>query len=124
MHFISNDETLGIETTMAAVSNVWVRQIKFLHIGARMPGHTHLHDHLTLLASGKIKVTVNDKVSEFSAPHMIFIHKDHQHTLEALEENTVAYCIHAIREKDTGDIIEGVGIGIPLGIETEPFTTE
>lgn len=118
---ILNNKNSDVEITMAAVSNVWVRQMKFLCAGAVMPGHLHNHNHLTLLASGKLRVTVNNKTSEFSAPHMIFIHKDHEHLLEALEENTVAYCIHAFREKDTGDIIEGEGIGIPLDVETQRF---
>lgn len=117
---VTNKHT-DVEITVASVSNVWVKQMKFLNVGAVMPGHLHTHNHLTLLASGKLRVTVNNKTSEFSAPHMIFIHKDHEHLLEALEENTVAYCIHAFREKDTGDIIEGEGIGVPIGIEMQDF---
>jgi quercetin dioxygenase-like cupin family protein len=117
---VTNKHT-DVEITVASVSNVWVKQMKFLCAGAVMPGHLHTHNHLTLLASGKLRVTVNNKTSEFSAPHMIFIHKDHEHLLEALEENTVAYCIHAFREKDTGDIIEGEGIGVPIGIEMQDF---
>jgi hypothetical protein len=36
-------------------------------------------------------------VSEFEAPYMIYIKKDKMHELVALEPNTVAYCIHALR---------------------------
>lgn len=60
-------------------------------------GHTHDFDHLTLLASGTLQITVDGFVSEFKAPHMIFIHKDKKHELVALEDNTVAYCIHSIK---------------------------
>jgi hypothetical protein len=35
---------------------------------------------------------------------MIYIEANTQHTLTAASENTVAYCIHALREP-TGDII-------------------
>jgi hypothetical protein len=37
---------------------------------------------------------------------MIYIHKDKVHELEALSENTVAYCIHALRDKETGEILD------------------
>lgn len=70
-------------------------------------GHTHNFDHLTLLASGSLRVTVEGKATEFKAPHMIYIHKDKKHELVALEDNTVAYCIHALRGSNTtGDILD------------------
>jgi len=37
---------------------------------------------------------------------MIYIHKDKRHELQALTDDTVAYCIHALRDKDTGDILD------------------
>lgn len=61
-------------------------------------GHTHNFDHLTLLAHGKLEVQVGDKTTVYQAPHMIFIHKDVEHKLTALEDDTVAYCIHALRK--------------------------
>jgi quercetin dioxygenase-like cupin family protein len=69
-------------------------------------GHAHQFDHLTLLASGSVRVTVEGKTSDFTAPHMIYIHKDKHHELLALEDNTVAYCIHALRDQVTSDIID------------------
>lgn len=69
-------------------------------------GHTHQFDHLTLLASGSLRVTVDGVVSDFKAPHMIFIKKDKNHELVALEDETVAYCIHALHNKDTHDILD------------------
>lgn len=69
-------------------------------------GHTHQFDHLTLLAKGKLKVTVEGVSTEFTAPHMIYIHKDKVHELEALTDETVAYCIHALRDKNTNEIID------------------
>ena len=69
-------------------------------------GHTHAHDHLTLLASGRLQVKIGDKLTMFTAPHMILISKDNVHELVALENNTVAYCIHALRDADkSGDIV-------------------
>lgn len=92
---------------IGCVSNLFSRQMHFETKGDIEFGHTHNHDHLTLLASGRLKVTVEGQDTEFTAPHMIFIKADKKHILEALEDNTVAYCIHALREKDgSGDILD------------------
>lgn len=77
-------------------------------------GHAHQYDHLTLLASGKLKIKIKEKVTEYSAPYMIFIHKDVQHELTALEDNTVAYCIHVLKDVNTGKILDSKMI--PNGI--------
>lgn len=100
---------------IAKVANVFTRQMHFEKTGDLEQGHCHAFDHVTLLASGSLKVTVEGVVSEFKAPHIIFIHKDKMHELVSLEDNTVAYCIHGLREKDTDDII--TPSMIPLGVE-------
>jgi quercetin dioxygenase-like cupin family protein len=68
-------------------------------------GHTHQFDHLTLLAKGRLRVTVEGKATEFTAPQMIYIRADKVHELVALADETVAYCIHALRTNE-GDIID------------------
>ena len=110
----------NIKTSFNIVDGVFVKQMVFDHAGDLMPGHKHTHDHLTLLARGRLKVTVNNTVTEFKAPHMIFIHKDHVHELQALEPQTVAYCIHAVRDRDTGNIIDH--LIIPKGLDLEDIT--
>jgi quercetin dioxygenase-like cupin family protein len=88
------------------VSNLYTKQMHFERKGDVEQGHTHQFDHLTLLAFGSLSVTVEGKTTEFKAPHMIFIHKDKMHELVALEDDTVAYCIHAMRDMETGDILD------------------
>jgi quercetin dioxygenase-like cupin family protein len=90
---------------IGCVANLYSRMMHFKKAGDVENGHTHPFDHLTLLASGKLQITVNDKVTVFTAPHMIYIHKDKKHELVALEDNTVAYCIHALRDGDGVDDI-------------------
>ncbi len=102
------------EIAIGCVANLWSRQMVFEKIGDVEIGHTHQFDHLTLLAYGKLKITVNNQISYFSAPQMIYIHKDHVHELEALENNTVAYCIHALRTKDQLEILDPAMI--PAGV--------
>jgi len=91
---------------IGCVANLYSRMMHFMHAGDVEVGHTHQFDHLTLLAKGKLRVTVEGVATEFTAPHMIYIHKDKTHELEALLDNTVAYCIHALRDKQTGEILD------------------
>jgi len=102
------------EVLLGCVANLWSRMMHFKKAGDTEQGHTHQFDHLTLLASGSLRVTVDGLVTEFQAPHMIFIKKDKNHELVALADNTVAYCIHALRDKDTQDILDPAMI--PAGV--------
>lgn len=105
------------DTKISCVKNIWARQMHFKNIGDQNEGHIHNYDHLTLLAKGKVRVHVDGVVSEFTAPHMIFIQAGKSHYIEALEDDTVAYCVHAVRDRDTQDIIDPSqipdGINVP-----------
>ena len=52
---------------------------------------------------------VEGKETIFNAPHLIFIDKDRDHELTALEDNTIACCIHGVRD-DSGDIVDAAWI--------------
>lgn len=107
--------------TLGCVANLWSRMMHFEKAGDIEIGHKHHHDHLTLLASGKLKVTVDGNSTEFISPHMIYIQKDKIHELVSLEDNTVAFCIHALRDKDaSGDILDPDMI--PKGIRPNNFS--
>ena len=88
------------------VSNVFSRMMYFLKAGDVEEGHKHTFDHATLLSSGKLKIEILDENNNvqfekiFIAPDFIFIGKDDIHRLIALEDNTIAVCIHAIRDLD------------------------
>lgn len=90
---------------IGCVANLYSRMMHFEKAGDTEIGHTHQFDHLTLLAKGKLRVTVDETVTEFTAPHMIYIRADKRHELVALTDQTVAYCIHALRTHE-GDIID------------------
>lgn len=93
--------------TLSLVSNIWTRMMHFVNAGDREQGHIHTHDHVTLLAYGKLEVEVDGITTVFAAPHMIYINKDKKHQLTALEDNTLAYCIHALRDSDkSGNILD------------------
>jgi hypothetical protein len=88
---------MALQVKIGMVANLYSRQMYFENVGDVEHGHTHQFDHMTLLASGRLQVTVEGVISEFSAPHMIYISKDKVHELIALEPDTVAYCIHPMR---------------------------
>lgn len=86
--------------------NIWVRQ-NFLELaGDEVGGHAHLHDHITLLTSGSVEVTIDGHPSRtFTAPTFIVIRKEHRHTFRALENNTNWYCVFALRNFD-GEVVD------------------
>ncbi len=89
--------------------------MRFVKAGDANEGHTHNYDHMTLLATGSVAVHVDGKTTNFVAPQMIFIKAGKSHYIEALEDNTVAYCVHALRDKDTEEILDPSQI--PEGID-------
>ena len=103
------------ENKFTCVSNIWLRQMYFKKAGDANEGHEHNYDHISLLAHGSVRVHVEDKTSDFTAPQMIYIKQGKSHFIEALEDGTVAYCVHALRDKDTADIIDPSQV--PLGID-------
>jgi hypothetical protein len=106
------------EVALSCVSSVYVRQMTFKKAGDREEGHAHVFDHQTLVASGSVEVEVDGNKKVFKAPHIVFIKKDAVHELTALEDNTVVYCIHALRDgSDVCDIIDPDSI--PFGATEE-----
>lgn len=104
------------DTKMTCVSNLWLRQMFFKDIGDKNEGHVHNFDHVTLLATGSVEVDVEGQKSTFKAPQMILITKGKRHYLTALEQNTVAYCVHALRSGEKEEDIIDPSM-IPAGID-------
>lgn len=102
--------------------NVWVRQNLLENVGDIHPGHKHNFDHVSLLASGKVEITVDGYApKEFTAPTFIVIKKEHRHTFKALEDNTLWYCVFALRDVN-GDLTDIYsGDNSPYGISSEDF---
>lgn len=94
------------DVNLSQVDGIWIKQMSFPLAGMIAQTHAHTFDHQTLVARGRLRVTVGDDVAEYVAPQIIVIQASAPHRLEALEDNTVAYCIHQIREDST--IVEGI----------------
>lgn len=104
------------ETKMACVSNLWLRQMWFAKSGDKNEGHVHNFDHVTLLAKGSVTVDVEGKTSIFNAPHIIYIAKGKRHFLTANEDDTLAYCVHALRSGEKEEDILDPAM-VPLGVD-------
>lgn len=111
--FVPEAEPRGDQSPHVAigcVSNLWSRQMWFERAGDIERGHRHQFDHLTLLAKGALRVTVDGKTKDYDAARggqMILIRKDSLHELVALKDDTLAFCIHALRgDNTTGDILD------------------
>lgn len=108
------------EVKIGSVANIFSRLMHFVNVGDKEFGHKHSFDHLTLLAHGSLRVTVDGKSTDFKAPHQIYIRADKLHELEALEANTVASCIHVLRDGEeiiTPDMM-------PTGVELRRVKAE
>jgi hypothetical protein len=92
------------DVKIIGISNVYCRSMHFKKQGDVELGHCHTYDHGTLVSTGKLLVEMlrdDDTVisqKEFTGPSFIFISKWCRHRLTALEDNTVAVCIHAMRD--------------------------
>jgi len=80
------------------VSNVWARMISFEKAGEVMEGHKHTFDHLHLLAFGEIEVEVEGKKAQYTAPTVLKILADKEHSITSISDKAVGYCIHPIRD--------------------------
>jgi quercetin dioxygenase-like cupin family protein len=109
---------------VSLVANTWIKQMHFRKAGDRNCGHKHAFDHQTLLAKGRFRVRVEDRVAEFAAPTIVFVAAGKEHLIEALEDDSVAYCIHAVRNgTKVEDIMnpDDIPEGKWFGDETHPL---
>jgi quercetin dioxygenase-like cupin family protein len=84
----------------AIAEGLYVRRMFFEKRGDRNDGHAHTYDHVTCLAAGAVRCTVDGVVEDFKAPHLFVTPKDAYHRFEALEAGTVLLCMHALRDTD------------------------
>ena len=101
------------QVKLGYAGNIFVRQMFFASKGDAKETHVHQFDHMTLLAKGSVEVTVEGKTHTFVAPQMIWIAKDKDHQLVALEDGTLAFCVHAIRDED----------GVPESLDVTSLTS-
>lgn len=105
------------EIRIMCIANIFYREMHFKKAGDCEQGHKHKFAHITDLRKGSLEVEVNGEKTVFHAPDYIYIDPDFAHKLTALEDDTWASCIHAVRGSDNvGDILapDAVPNGIVL----------
>jgi hypothetical protein len=87
------------------VGNVWIAQHYMPKTGMEIDMHEHDHDHASLLVSGSVDVNIEGQpIKRFTAPTFIVIRANMKHKIVAVEDNTIWYCVFALRDID-GNII-------------------
>lgn len=90
---------------------VYVKELILEHIGDKVLSHAHTYDHLSLVAAGRVRVTVDGESMDYPAKSAVKVAAGKEHMIEALEPNSLWYCIHSVPENLTGeDILDAVVI--------------
>lgn len=78
-----------------SVDGVFIKQMYLKDAQTAIPQHSHLYDHTTMLAKGRVRVWVEGTLlGDYEAPAPIFIKAKAKHTFLSLEPDTLLYCIH------------------------------
>lgn len=108
---------------LASAGALFIRHMHFQKAGDREFEHSHNFDHMTLLVKGSLDVKAKGKTTRFvagPAGQIIYIKADTLHELTALEDDTVACCIHALRDKRNPENLLDASM-IPEGVDAERF---
>lgn len=90
-----------------SADGLFIKQIYLHEAGSVVPQHSHRFAHTTLLAMGKIHAWAGEEdLGILVAPCPILIKAKVKHTFQALEDHTLLYCIHNIRDRDGVEIHE------------------
>jgi quercetin dioxygenase-like cupin family protein len=73
-----------------------------------VPQHSHAHDHVTVIAHGKVRIWRDGQLlGDYSAPGGLIIRAGRTHNFMALERSTVL-CVHRIGHDGLPEILDPV----------------
>lgn len=86
--------------------SAYVREMHILKRGHVAVSHKHTYAHLSILGAGEVMVDCAGQLTKYRAPAIITVKAGIAHSIEALSDNVVWYCVHAIPDDlvDTADI--------------------
>lgn len=93
-----------------ASGNIFIRPNTLPLAGDLIEGHTHNFDHTTIVFEGAVHVSAvapdgRTFERDFVAPSHFLVLKDVQHTITAIADNTVFWCIYSHRDPQ-GDVVQ------------------
>jgi quercetin dioxygenase-like cupin family protein len=62
------------------------------------PAHSHPHEQITFVISGRLALMMNDKVHEIGAGEQLYVPGNEVHSVEALEDSLVLEVFTPLRE--------------------------
>ncbi len=84
---------------LGAAGGVYLRQHHLIKAGDFHRGHKHHFNHVTLVQRGAVLCEADGRPSlRLAAPVWIVIDKDKMHKFTALEDDTLYFCIFALRD--------------------------
>jgi hypothetical protein len=91
----------SIQTRLGAAGGVYLRQHHLIKAGDFHRGHKHHFNHVTLVQRGAVLCEVEGRPSlRLAAPVFVVIDKDKVHRFTALTDDTLYYCIFALRDPE------------------------
>lgn len=85
---------------------VFIKQMLLPRRGDAIPAHSHKYAHHTLIARGRARVWGDSRdLGEYAEGEAVYIAAGVQHLFLALEDNTLAYCIHNLHGADAVEIL-------------------
>lgn len=95
-------EDLGVEVTHHFAGGLYCKETR-IPAGVSLTQHKHSFDHLSVLAAGRVRVTVDGVSQEHQAPAFLAIAAGKAHEVLALTD-TVWGCLHATDCTDPSEV--------------------
>jgi hypothetical protein len=85
---------------IALTKNVICREIHFKKAGDKEPRHNYAYDFNIITAKGAIKITRGHESGLVESPQMTYVYAGVMDEIEAVEDDTLIFAIHILREED------------------------
>lgn len=96
---------------------VYAKQLWLRDKGWKVAQHEHNFEHLSFLATGTVRVTVDGVDCVYTAPAGVKIAAGKVHEIEALTDNCLWLCIHAVPAELAGSLnIDDVLVKRPVEV--------
>jgi quercetin dioxygenase-like cupin family protein len=92
------------------VDGMFIKQITLPSAGAIYPQHSHIWDHSTFLARGRIILWRDKACSIHDAPEVLVIKAGVPHRFQTLSDNVLLYCLHNLHGGDAPKVLKEHGL--------------